>query len=178
MDAQALAIQARIDSGRQRAREAWTPRLCMEEVAQSESCLSAIAPGAIWVHRDGPAVVLVGPTPDAARVAFSDGFRTCTFHMPVAEFRESFAPIYDRTEIYQWFSMTLANLDEFRAYWIPGRQSPIARGLSARKNWPVPPGAIFVGQYVPPCNPRTFLEDLDGVLSSIHAKALSGVSGA
>lgn len=128
-----------------------------------------MAPGAVWMHTQGPAVILVDVSREA--VAFSVSRGSAVFRMPAPEFRTAFAPIYNRTAMRQRFSMSLANLDELRAYWIPSTRKLITRGLSSRKNWNIPQGAVLVGQYAPPCTSDSFLEDLDGVLSALHAEA-------
>lgn len=87
---------------------------------------------------------------------------------------------YDTRAVRQQFVMSLANLDHLHMFWCPRRDRLYAR--SARRPWTeaykpqrgrggaVPPSARYIGTYTHPFNAEQFLEDLDAVITRIHAE--------
>ena len=71
---------------------------------------------------------------------------------------------YSRRAFKSQFSMTCANLAEFRAYWIGDPLRFLARSLICERQFRVPGGAIEIGVYERGIDPETFLADLDCVL--------------
>lgn len=80
------------------------------------------------------------------------------------EFRRAWAPIYDRAAIRSQFSMSLANLGEFRVYWLPERRRITARSVCCTRHFAVPDGAQLVGTFAEPCKSDAFFEALDLVV--------------
>lgn len=85
------------------------------------------------------------------------------------DFRARFAPIYDRAAIRSQFSMSLANLGEFRVYWLPEPRRIMARSVSCTRQFRVPPGAELVGVYSAPCRTDAFFDDLDDLIRRLAA---------
>ncbi len=85
------------------------------------------------------------------------------------DFRARFFPIYDRAAIRSQFTMSLANLGEFRVYWLPARRRIMARSISCTRQFRVPPGAELVGVYSNPFKTEAFFDDLDDVIRRIES---------
>lgn len=95
---------------------------------------------------------------------------------------------YDTRAVRQQFVMSLANLDHLHMFWCPRRDRLYAR--SARRPWTeaykpqrgrggaVPPSARYIGTYTHPFNAEQFLEDLDAVITRIHAEQSTGEGAA
>lgn len=108
--------------------------------------------------------------------SFSDGTmvlpreRMHHFH-----FRERFLAPYDSRAIRSQFSMCLANLQAFHAFFGLTARRIFARSVSrppedsrapARGSPPVPPDAIYVGTYSDPFQPDAFIADLNDALAA------------
>ena len=124
-----------------------------------------IAPGSIWTS--GEVMVTVACAAAGYVVARLAGKLDT---LPVANFRAIFRPLYDREQVRQQFSMSLANLGEFRVYWLPEHRRILARSISCRRQFRVPDAAILVGTYGDPCEPAVLFRDLDELLAP-HAPA-------
>lgn len=87
-------------------------------------------------------------------------------------FRETFSPLYDREKIRSQFTMSLANLGEFRVFWLPDLGRIMVRSVSCQRQFRVPKGALIVGTYSAPCKAEDFFEALEAViLAPAQAKA-------
>ncbi len=82
-----------------------------------------------------------------------------------ADFQRRFRPLYDRAKVRSQFSMSCANLGEFRVYWLPAHRTIMCRSISIRRRFTVPEDAVLVGVYCAPCPAADFLEDLDNVIA-------------
>lgn len=82
-----------------------------------------------------------------------------------AEFRERFQPLYDRAAVRQQFTMSVANLGEFRVFWLPAERRIVCRSVACSRQFRVPEGARLVGAYAAPCSVTTFFEDLDELIT-------------
>ena len=121
-----------------------------------------IAPGSVWVsfflnwtaRIDVAAGGWVRFTPkDGAPQLYSE-----------REFRFRFLPLYDREKIRSQFTMSLANLGEFRAYWLHDLAKIMVRSVSCQRQFRVPEGARLVGTWSAPCKVEDFFEALDAVI--------------
>lgn len=87
-------------------------------------------------------------------------------------FRTHFAPLYDREKVRSQFTMSLANLGEFRVFWLPDLGRIMVRSVSCQRQFRVPDGALIVGTYSAPCKAEDFFEALEAViLAPTQAKA-------
>ena len=88
------------------------------------------------------------------------------------EFRARFSPIYDRQAIRSQFSMSLANLGEFRVFWLPHLRRIVCRSISCTRHFRIPEGSLEVGTFSGPCKMADFFEALDFVvLRALEATA-------
>ena len=60
--------------------------------------------------------------------------------------------------------MSLANLGEFRVFWLPGHRRILCRSVSCRRHFAIADGALIVGTFANPCKPGEFFEALDEVI--------------
>jgi hypothetical protein len=120
-----------------------------------------IATGSCWQSGDGAIVSVVQAV--AHHVIVRDGGRRA--EMPETEFRARFAPVYDRERIRAQFTMSLANLGDFRVYWLPDYKRIVCRSVCCRRQFRVPSGALLVGTYGEPCAPSTFFQALDELIA-------------
>lgn len=128
--------------------------------------IADILPRSTWIAADGMRVVV---TCAAARhVAYRDPEPAVLHEI---QFRASFRPVYDRAGMRQQFTMSLANLGEFRVYWLPEHRRIMARSISCTRQFRVPPGAELVGVYSAPCRTDQFFDDLDDVIRRLAAHA-------
>lgn len=148
-----------------------------------------IAPGSTWNARagDGCAIVIriVGAyvefEDEAGRLHMGPG---AMYH---AHFRERYVEPYDAQQCRSQFSMSLANLANFHAFWSPSQRRMYARSATgdpaevrgaARGRPALPADAEYIGTYavderedgtqprrMGPC--EAFLEDLNDLLASI-----------
>ena len=135
-----------------------------------------ILPGSTWIDATGEERVRVvaaaarfvvfrympgaaGPPPGGA--------------MSEAEFRLRYFPIYNRAAVRSQFSMCIANLGEFRVFWLPAHRRIMARSVSCTRHFRVPDDASLVGTYSAPFRTEDFLADLDDIIRRlpIHAAA-------
>lgn len=135
-----------------------------------------IRTGEIFIdRRDGSRVIIV-----AAGNHYVEFMRGCD-HIEIfyeRHFRERFAATYDRARLRSQFSMSLANLDSFHAFWCPASQKLFARSAgravedaykpSRGRGGALPRTARYVGTYSNPCSPSTFLENLDDHLAKLQ----------
>lgn len=132
-----------------------------------------IVPGSIWLRTDGgPRARVIAAA--SRHVVYRDAegaIRQPSQLLHENAFRATFLPLYGRREMKSQFSMSIANLGEFRAYWIgdPGRF--LARSVSCQRKFSIPARAIEIGLYVAPFHSDSFLADLDCVLAAIDHEA-------
>lgn len=119
-----------------------------------------IAPGSIWRGINGCVVTVLQAA--AAHVLIRRAILTETMHE--REFRDLFLPLYDREKIRSQFTMSLANLGEFRAFWLPDMAKITVRSVSCQRQFRVPEGALLVGTWSAPCRVEDFFEALDAVI--------------
>lgn len=133
-----------------------------------------IHPGSTWVGEDGFACVR---NVDAGYVRYTIDGVACTIHHD--QFRRQFQSPYDARRVRSQFSMSLAVLAVFHAFWCSASQRFFARSVTrapnacysaARGSPAVPQGAVFVGTYSPPATPDVFLEDLNDVLACLATR--------
>ncbi len=122
-----------------------------------------ILPGSIWIGREGERVTVI------QAAAHHVVIRAAVMHE--RDFRDAFSPLYERREMKSQFSMSCANLGEFRAYWIGDPARFLARSVSCQRKFSIPARAIEIGLYVAPFDPEAFLADLDCVLAAINYEA-------
>lgn len=93
------------------------------------------------------------------------------------DFRATFRPFYDRHGFASQFSMSLANLSEFHAFFSPTARRFYARSAcrhvdsafaSSRGSPAIPKDSIHVGTYAHPCPTINFLNDLDELLEKLR----------
>jgi hypothetical protein len=110
--------------------------------------------GSIWCRGDGTCAIV--RSVNARHVTFTDHVGAIdTFH--VNRFREVFVESpYDARDVRSQFSMSVANLDSFHAFWSPSQKRMFARSAAcrpedvrtaARGRPPLPPDAEFIGTY-------------------------------
>jgi hypothetical protein len=74
----------------------------------------------------------------------------------------------ERATIRQRASAALANLGEFRLYWVPKHRCITARSLSVRRRFRIPRGAVEVGLYSSAgSRARDILDDLSELLARL-----------
>lgn len=135
------------------------------------STIRDIPKRSIWVDADGTRVVIVVAAEGYVSFVRAKGEKPQTIHEQA--FRARFESLYDRAALRSRFSMSLANLVEFRAYWVPSQRRVITRGIASTKPWPIPPDSEFIGRYAHPCSSEDFIEDLDNVIARLHVAAAS-----
>lgn len=145
------------------------------------NAITDIPPGSTWIDRDGriatvrqaAARCVVYSTSGALRPLLA-GILETTHE---TQFRARWAPLYDRAAIRSQFTMSLANLGEFRVFWLPELRRIMARSISCTRHFKVPEGALLVGVYSNPCRTDAFFDDLDELLrtasepSALRARA-------
>lgn len=124
-----------------------------------------IAPGSLWACESGFVRVMVAA---AGHVSFGG------MVMHERAFRAAYAPLYDRAAIRQQFTMSLANLGEFRVYWLPSLRRIVVRSVSCRRQFRVPDDAILVGTYSDACPPADFFAALDEIIVRGHGERERG----
>lgn len=124
-----------------------------------------IPPGSTWGDGEGRLAVVLQAA--AGFVSFVlRGPAIARAHVErEAAFQARFRPLYNRPRVRSQFSMSCANLGEFRVYWLPEHRTIMARSISCRRRFTVPDSAIMVGVYSAPCAAAQFLEDLDDVIA-------------
>lgn len=93
-----------------------------------------------------------------------------------ATFRRWFRPLYDRRAVRSQFTMSLANLGEFRVFWLPDLRRMVARSVACSRHFRIPEGAVPVGTYSSPFTADQFLDDLDCVLATLDHEARSAAA--
>lgn len=135
-----------------------------------------IVPGSRWPSRRGIGVAEVTEV-GANRVTFTfiDGARVTRGWLHHLEFREQYEQPYDSRAVRSKFSMYLANLPSFHAFWSRTARNLFARSTTrspadsfspARGSPALPPDAIYVGTYAQPFPTDAFLADLHDALAS------------
>lgn len=119
-----------------------------------------IAPGSLWEGPNGRPIRVIQAA--AHHVAIDTGESTEVLWE--AAFRYIFRPLYDREKIRSQFTMSLANLGEFRAFWLPDMAKIMVRSVSCQRQFRVPEGALLVGTWSAPCRVEDFFEALDAVI--------------
>lgn len=135
-----------------------------------------IAPGSTWISPDGTrASVRAAAARHVTFLRFSPivphPFAQPTETMHESDFRARFEPRYYRAKMRSQFSMTIANLGAFRAFWIGNPERFLARSMSCTRQFRIPDGARLIGTYEQPFRPDAFLEDLDDVLAQLDHDA-------
>ena len=132
-----------------------------------------ILPRSIWEAQDGERGRVLGTAGGYVRYRLGDAAAMVAHHLT---FRRAFALIYDRRAVKSQFSMSCANLAEFRAYWTPGARKLVARSVSCQREFRIPADAILVGLYAHPFNADAFLADLDCVLANLERQQAGRVA--
>lgn len=130
--------------------------------------IADIPPGSTWIDCDGRLATVrqsasrhvVYSTSGAIRPLLAGLLET----IHETQFRARWTPLYDRAAIRSQFTMSLANLGEFRVFWLPEHRRIMARSVSCTRHFKVPPGALLVGVYSTPCKTDAFFDDLDELL--------------
>ncbi len=142
-----------------------------------------ILPRSIW-EPTGPAIVpLIARSPRIRVLSTAGGYVryvrgdegvVLVHHF---EFRRWFQPLYDRRAVRSQFTMSLANLGEFRVFWLPALRRIMARSVSCTRQFAIPAGAVLVGTYSHPFRADAFLDDLDcAIATHEHAAAASAAA--
>lgn len=132
------------------------------------NCIRDIAPGSLWV---GPGGELVAVSFAAAgHVLVRAGSRGGQVVISASRFRATHQPAYPRERIRSQFSMSLANLSEFTAYWLPASKKLVCRSHNARRRFTLPPDAVRIDDYRYPCPPECFFDDLNSLLVRTHVR--------
>lgn len=135
-----------------------------------------IAPGSQWAGKDGTKVRVLSTT--STHVQFDGPAGVRLLHH--WHFREHYSSPYDARKVRSQFSMSLAVLATFHAFWSPGLRKMLARSDSrrpqecyraARGSPALPPDAVYVNTYASPAHPSNFEEDLNDVLACIDHRA-------
>ncbi len=124
-----------------------------------------IPAGSTWIGEDGARAIV--RTAAASHVVYTreTGARPLRLEVVHAnDFRAAWAAIYDRAAIRSQFSMSLANLGEFRVFWLPEQRRIMCRSVSCRRHFAIPDGALEVGTFANPCKSDAFFEALDEVI--------------
>lgn len=119
-----------------------------------------IPEGSTWIDATGRRATV--RTAAARHVSFASAFGPITLHE--IQFRAWFSPLYDRQAIRSQFSMSLANLGEFRVFWLPAHRRIMCRSVSCTRHFSIPEGALEVGTFSDPCRMADFFEALDFVV--------------
>jgi hypothetical protein len=77
----------------------------------------------------------------------------------------------ERRTIRQRISCALANLGEFRIYWLPSHRCIACRSVSITRHFRVPPDAVEVGIYSAPVRARDVLGDLEEIIARLREPA-------
>ena len=119
-----------------------------------------IPAGSTWIDAAGRLATV--RTAAARHVSFVCPIGPMTLHE--SEFRRAFSPLYDRQAVRSQFSMSLANLGEFRVFWLPRLRRIMCRSISCTRHFAIPEGALEVGTFSGPCTSADFFEALDFVV--------------
>lgn len=120
-----------------------------------------IVPGSTWNAADGASAVVIAAADGYVGFRRSSGSITVEHER---DFRRAYCAIYDRAKLRSQFTMSLANLVEFTAWWLPSQRKLVCRSVACSRRFAIPLGALPVGTYGEPCSAQTFFEDLDDVL--------------
>ena len=120
-----------------------------------------------WISADGVRVIVTSAAARHVVFRMPGPFRGAVLHE--RDFRCRFEPVYDRPAIRSQFSMSLANLGEFRVFWLPEPRRIMARSISCTRQFRVPAGAELVGVYSAPCKTEAFVDDLDDLIRRLAA---------
>lgn len=127
-----------------------------------------IARGSLWVDETETLVSVVVAA--AGWVTIRTGDRTLVLR--AADFRRRLVPRYDRERIRSQFSMSLANLGDFRVFWLDDPARIVCRSISCSRHFAIPAGAREVGIYSQaPGVVATFFEDLEELLRGLQTTA-------
>lgn len=77
----------------------------------------------------------------------------------------------ERTRIRSQIWCCLANLGEFRLFWVPGFRRIVARSVAVRRHFRVPDGAHLVGHYAEGTTMAVIFADLEDVLAGLPGDA-------
>jgi hypothetical protein len=147
-------------------------------MAYGPHAASDIIPGSRWPCAAGQGCAIVLATASGYVVfTFTDGAVVAQERLHHQQFRRLYVQPYDSRAVRSWFAMSIANLQEFHAFWFAGK--PYAR--TARRSvedaykpcrargGAVPKGARYVGTYTAPLRPDSFFPDLHDALVSSRA---------
>lgn len=130
-----------------------------------------ITRGSIWPARGAGHARVIAVAGGHVRFARESGAIEVLHHL---RFREVYREPYDARQCRSQFSMSVANLVSFHAFWSPSLRRMFARSSTIRpsdcarasRGRPaLPPDAVLVGTYVAPVSPDTFFADLNDVLA-------------
>lgn len=133
------------------------------------NAIADIPPRSTWINASGSRVVVTSAA--ARHVVFRGPGAARGGVMHEAAFRAQYRAVYDRAAMRSQFSMCLANLVAFTAYWLGQPDRFVARSVSCTRRFRVPDGAHRIGTYEAPFSPDAFLEDLDDLLARIDRDA-------
>jgi hypothetical protein len=131
-----------------------------------------ILPGSTWIGRDGPgyARVLEAVSGHVRFIDHAGAMRT-VHHL---QFRDLFEAPYEARAVRSQFSMSIANLVSFHAFWSLALKRLLARSSNrsiedsrkaARGSPALPPDAFHVGTYAQPITADAFFTDLNDALA-------------
>lgn len=135
----------------------------------SERALCDIIPGSVWDGDYQPAHVL---NVADNYVRFRQG-REAVEVAHHLQFRRRFLAPYDARQVRSQFAMTVANMQEFHAFWSFALKRLFTRSVNrqpehcytaARGSPALPPDCCLIGTYADPVNADAFFEDLHFVL--------------
>jgi hypothetical protein len=135
------------------------------------NAITGILAGSTWIDADHhKAVVLAAAARHVTYLEDPGTRRSSCPPLTIHEraFRARWRPVYDRAAIKSQFSMCIANMGAFTAYWIGRRDKFLARSVSCVRRFRVPEGAVTIATYSDPCRSDVFLEDLDDVLARLE----------
>ena len=133
------------------------------------NAIADIPPRSTWIAADGTRVMVTSAAARHVVYRCAGPERGGVLHE--IDFRARFQPVYHRAAIRSQFSMTLANLGAFTAFWLGQPDRFVARSVSCTRRFRIPEGAHRIGTYEAPFSPDAFLEDLDDLLARLEHDA-------
>ncbi len=134
-----------------------------------------VTPGSIWLGRYGGHARVISVEGGYVRFAREDG-HVDPLPMHRWRFRELYLEPYDARRCRSQFSMSVANLVSFHAFYSPTARRMYARSANvppsscagaSRGRPALPADAIFIGTYESPVSPAAFFEDLNDALANV-----------
>lgn len=128
-----------------------------------------ISPGSLWIDEYGELVTVAHAAAGYVLLPVRCEGEHFTI-IPERRFRLTHSPAYAREGVRSQFTMSLANLLELTAYWLPERRKLVCRSRNARRRFSVPPAAERIGDYGYPCSTESFFDDLHSLLRRLHGE--------